>query len=288
MSSLTGAVSGRAGTRPAEPAIYDAAQRLRDAVRTRRPSTPVRTLLPEGDVDAAYAVQAENVSRAVAEGGRVAGHKIGLTSAAVQRQLGVEQPDFGVLMADMVYGDDQLVPLDRLLQPRVEAEIAFVLGADLTMSCPTVVDVVRATDHVLPAIEVVDSRIANWDISIVDTIADNASSGVLALGSAPRRLSDVDMRLAGMVIEHRGEPVSVGAAAACLGSPLGAVVWLARELARRGSPLRAGQVVLSGALGPMVPVSAAGSFEARIEGLGSVRATFVGGEPVNGEPKEGG
>jgi 2-keto-4-pentenoate hydratase len=137
--------------------------------------------------------------------------------------------------------------------------------------------VLAAVDYLLPAIEVVDSRIAGWDIQIVDTVADNASSGAVVVGTAPARLSDVDMRLAGMVLEHRGEPVSVGATAACLGSPLRALGWLAGELARRGEPLRAGDLVLSGALGPMVAVTGPGVYEARIDGLGSVRAVFEEG-----------
>lgn len=149
-----------------------------------------------------------------------------------------------------------------------------MLGADLPHDQLTVADVIRATDHLLPAIEIVDSRIAGWDISIVDTVADNASSGLFVLGNTPRLLSDVDLRLCGMVLEHAGEPVSVGAGAACLGNPLHAVVWLARTMALAGTPLRAGDVVLSGALGPMVPVTPGAAYEARIAGLGSVRACF--------------
>ncbi|MEU6078876.1 fumarylacetoacetate hydrolase family protein, partial [Micromonospora sp. NPDC047074] len=132
----------------------------------------------------------------------------------------------------------------------------------------------RAVDHLLPAIEIVDSRVAGWDISIVDTVADNASSGLFVLGTVPRRLADVDLRLCGMVLEQAGEPVSVGAGAACLGNPLHAVQWLAQTMARSGDPLRAGDVVLSGALGPMVSVTPGAAYEARISGLGSVRACF--------------
>lgn len=157
----------------------------------------------------------------------------------------------------------------------MEAEIAFVLGTDLTDERVTTVDLLRAVDHVLPAIEIVDSRIAGWDISIVDTVADNASSGLFVLGTTPRRLADVDLRLCGMVLEHAGEPVSVGAGAACLGNPLHALEWLVRTMARAGDPLRAGDVVLSGALGPMVPVTPGAAYEARISGLGSVRTCFA-------------
>ncbi|HEX6968626.1 MAG TPA: fumarylacetoacetate hydrolase family protein [Micromonosporaceae bacterium] len=256
--------------------IERAASALRAAYESRRPCPPLRgSLLPEGDIDAAYAVQRAQVRRWVAEGRRPVGAKVGLTSRAVQESFGVYQPDFGVLLADMAVPDGAEVDLGRLLQPRVEAEIAFVLGADLPYEQVTVADVIRATDHVLPAIEIVDSRVAGWDISIVDTVADNASSGLFVLGTSPRRLSDVDLRLCGMVLEQAGEPVSVGAGAACLGNPLHAVAWLAATLARAGDPLRTGDVVLSGALGPMVPVTPGAAYEARISGLGSVRTCFT-------------
>ncbi|HEY1485467.1 MAG TPA: fumarylacetoacetate hydrolase family protein [Micromonosporaceae bacterium] len=249
-----------------------AAARLREAYATRTPCAPVRGEV--ADLDAAYRVQVENIEHS---GARIVGRKIGLTSPAVQRQFGVFQPDFGTLLDTMIYTDTEPIALGRLLQPRVEAEIAFVLARDIDAAAPTALDVLAAVDCLLPAIEVVDSRIAGWDIRIVDTVADNASSGAVVVGTAPVRLSDVDMRLAGMVLEHRGEPVSVGAAAACLGSPLRALGWLASELARRGEPLRSGDLVLSGALGPMVSVTGPSVYEARIDGLGSVRAVFEEG-----------
>jgi 2-keto-4-pentenoate hydratase len=258
--------------------IERAAQVLRDAYDSGKPCPPLRgELLPEGDVDTAYAVQQAQVRRWTADGRRPVGAKIGLTSRAVQESLGVYQPDFGVLFADMAVPDGAEVDLGRLLQPRVEAEVAFVLGADLPYEQVTVADVIGATDHLLPAIEIVDSRVAGWDISIVDTVADNASSGLFVLGTTPRRIADVDLRLCGMVLEHAGEPVSVGAGAACLGNPAHAVAWLAEAVARSGRPLRAGDVVLSGALGPMVPVTPGAAYEARISGLGSVRTCFSGG-----------
>lgn len=254
----------------------DAAVReLVEARETGRPCAPLRgRLLPEGDVATAYAVQRAQVRRWLDDGHRRVGAKIGLTSPAVQESFGVYQPDFGVLLDDMAVPDGAEVGPERLLQPRVEAEIAFVLGSDLPDERITAVDVIRATDHLLPAIEIVDSRISGWDISIVDTVADNASSGLFVLGTTPRPLAQVDLRLCGMVLEHAGEPVSVGAGAACLGNPLHAVVWLAQTLARAGEPLRAGEVVLSGALGPMVPVTPGAAYEARISGLGSVRVCF--------------
>ncbi|ETK30675.1 2-keto-4-pentenoate hydratase [Microbispora sp. ATCC PTA-5024] len=255
--------------------IEQAASVLREAYDTATPCPPLRGgLLPEGDVDTAYAVQQAQVRHWTREGRRPVGAKIGLTNPAVQASLGVYQPDFGVLFADMAVDDGAEADLGRLLQPRVEAEIAFVLGADLPYEQVTVADVIRATDHLLPAIEIVDSRVADWDISIVDTVADNASSGLFVLGTTPRRIADVDLRLCGAVLEHAGEPVSVGAGAACLGNPAHAVAWLAATLAAAGRPLRAGDVVLSGALGPMVPVTPGAAYEARISGLGSVRTRF--------------
>ncbi len=258
--------------------VAEAARILRDAYDSGKPCRPLRgELIPEGDVDTAYAVQQAQVDTWTAEGRRLVGAKIGLTSLAVQRALGVHQPDFGVLFADMAVPDGAEIDPGTLLQPRVEAEVAFVLGADLPHAQVTVADVVRATDCLLPAIEVVDSRIAGWDISIVDTVADNASSGLYVLGTRPRRLADVDLRMCGAVLEHAGEPVSVGAGVACLGNPVHAVAWLAGTLAAAGRPLRAGDTVLSGALGPMVPVTPGAAYEARISGLGSVRAVFTKG-----------
>ncbi len=259
--------------------VEEAAAALREAYRAGVPCAPLRErLLPVGEVDAAYRVQRRMVDGWLADGRRRVGAKVGLTSVAVQRQLGVDEPDFGVLFADMAVPDGAEVPAGRLLQPKVEAEVAFVLGADLPHEQPTTVDVIRATDCVLPAIEIADCRIAGWDISIVDTVADNAAGGLFVLGTTPRRLGEVDLRTCGMVLEHGGSPVSVGAGAACLGNPLHAVAWLAGTLVAAGDLLRAGDIVLSGALGPMVPVIAGAAYQARISGLGSVRVAFASEE----------
>jgi 2-keto-4-pentenoate hydratase len=205
----------------------------------------------------------------------LSGRKIGLTSAAVQKQMGVDQPDFGMLFADMAVADGEEIAPSRLYQPRVEGEIAFFLGRDLTGEAITLAEVMAAIDYAVAAIEVVGSRIADWNIGILDTIADNASSGLYVLGATPVRLGAFDARLCGMVIEQRGEPVSVGAGAACLGHPLSAVLWLARKMVAVGRPLRAGDLVLSGALGPMVAARPGEVYELRISGLGSVRAAFA-------------
>lgn len=257
-----------------DQAIEAAAARLRQAHDTGTPCRNLRDLLDGGDVGAGYAVQELNTALWQAQGRRVVGRKIGLTSRAVQRQLGVDQPDYGILWADRAFADSEPIPLHLAMQPRAEGEIAFVLGRDLAREGLVSTDVVAAIDCALPAIEVVGSRIADWDIQIVDTIADNASAGVFVLGTTPRRLGDFDPRLCGMVLERGGEPVSTGAGAACLGNPLTAVLWLARKMVEVGRPLRAGDIVLSGALGPLVPVAPGEVVELRISGVGSVRAAF--------------
>ncbi|MER7763983.1 fumarylacetoacetate hydrolase family protein [Streptomyces sp. NPDC097619] len=251
-----------------------AAERLDRARRTGTPCAPVRDLLPAGDLDAAYAVQSLLTERRLTEGRRVTGWKAGLTSPAVQAQLGVGTPDFGALFDDTAVPDGADLPWGAVLQPKAEAEVALVLGHDLEHERHTVADLIRATAFALPAIEIVGSRIRDWDITAVDTIADNASSGAYVLGNRPVSLRDLDLRTAGMVLERRGEPVSTGVGAACLGHPLHAAVWLADTLVRLGRPLRAGDTLLTGALGPMTAVAPGDVLEARIEGLGSVRAAF--------------
>lgn len=222
----------------------------------------------------AYRVQQINTQRQVEAGARLVGRKIGLTSRAVQTQLGVDQPDFGMLFDHMAYSDGEEIPFAITQQAKVEAEIALVLEHDLPHERHTVADLLRATAFALPAIEVVGSRIADWDIRLADTVADNASSGLFVLGSMPVRLDAFDIVGCGMVMERRGDQVSVGAGAACLGNPLNAAIWLADTLARVGAPLRAGDIVLTGALGPMVAVRPGDVFAAHIEGLGVVRALF--------------
>lgn len=240
-----------------------------------KPCPPIREMLGGGGPDVAYEVQQINTERRLAEGARLVGRKIGLTSSVVQKQLGVGQPDYGMLFADVAVADGGQVPMSRLIQPKVEAEIAFVLGKDLDVNTPTMVDVLRAVDFALAAIEIVDSRVRNWDIRLVDTIADNASAGMYVLGTQPKLLRDLDLVNCGMVMERRGEQVSVGVGRACLGNPLTAALWLASTMARVGRPLKAGDVILSGALGPMVEVAPGDVFEARVAGLGSVRVAFV-------------
>jgi 2-keto-4-pentenoate hydratase len=270
-----------ASPQSAPDAEREAAQRLWSAHESGQPVAPVRDLLGDTAQDSAYAVQSLNIARHLDAGRRVVGRKIGLTSAPVQRQFGVFTPDYGVLLDNMVYADREPLNLSTFLQPRIEAEVAFVLGSDLDTHTATVADVLRATQFVLPALEIVDSRIRGWDIGITDTIADNASSGAVVLGTTPTTVNGLDLSSVGMSLEHDGDVVSNGTGAACLGSPVVAVAWLAREVARRGRFLQAGEVVLSGALGPMVDVSGPGTYSARLDGLGEVRAVFTTSIPAH-------
>jgi 2-keto-4-pentenoate hydratase len=253
--------------------VEEFADALYAAERNRTPIAPLRDHI--ANADDAYAVQEHNTRRALAAGRRLVGRKIGLTSAAVQRQLGVDRPDFGMLFADMEVGEGEPIAIGRILQPRIEAEVAFILDRDLPFEHATLADIVLATAYVAPALEIVGSRISDWNIRFVDTVADNASSGAWVLGGPVRKLDGIDLRGCSMVMERDGALVSEGSGAACLGNPLNAVRWLAREMVARGRPLQAGDIVLSGALGPMVAVTAGATYEARISGLGSVLATFA-------------
>jgi len=254
-----------------------AAARLREAQQTRTPCAPVRDLLDGMEVKDAYEVQLMNIDLDVEAGATVIGWKAGLTSKAVQQQLRVGSPDFGALLNTCGYGDEELVPLGRLLQPKIEAEVGFVLERDLPDRVVTAVDIIRATAFVVPAFEIVASRIIDWDITILDTVADNASSGLFTVGLKPVLLKDVDVGAVTMTMSSGGVEVSSGSGAACMGNPVNAVVWLANTLCALGKPLRAGDLILSGALGPMVNVTGPSRFEASIEGLGSVRAEFING-----------
>ncbi|MCZ2105620.1 MAG: fumarylacetoacetate hydrolase family protein [Comamonadaceae bacterium] len=261
------------------PELTAVADTLWQAEQSGLPVAPVRERIAAAagglsPMEAAYQVQRINSQRRIDAGARLVGRKIGLTSLAVQKQLGVDSPDFGVLFADMAVGDGEEIAWSRLMQPKAEAEIALVLGRDLPHERHTVADLIGATEYALPAIEIVGSRIANWDIRLADTIADNASSSLFVLGTRPVRLNQLDLADCGMAMERRGEPVSVGGGAACLGNPLNAAVWLADTLARLGTPLVAGDVLMTGALGPMVVAEPGDVFTARIENLGTVRAIF--------------
>lgn len=257
--------------------IQEAAERLRGAALTGKAIPPIRDLLETSrDVDAAYAVQQINTDRWVGAGRRVSGRKIGVTSKAIQQQVGVDQPDFGTLFADTEYGDGIEIEQERLIQPRAEAEVALVLERDLDTAPHGFAQIIRAVAFALPAIEVVDSRIEDWDISIVDTVADNASCGLYVLGSRPVPLSAFNAVTVPMRMTLDGWEVSSGIGAACLGNPLHAARWLADTMCERGIPLRAGDVIMTGALGPMVPFGPGQELKAEFGELGSVTTRIAG------------
>lgn len=253
--------------------IEAAADRLQKASSDGVACPPVADLIGPSDVARAYAVQSLVTERRLRAGARLVGRKIGLTSPAVQQQIGVDRPDFGVLFDDMRYADGEVIPIARLLQPKAEAELAFVLGADI-MDAGDAVAVRAAVALAYPALEIVDSRIADWRIGITDTVADNASSGVFILGSHGFGLDEFEPADVQMTMRRGSETVSVGDGRACLGDPLNALGWLAATAIEIGSPLRAGDIILSGALGPMVDVRPGDVFKATIEPLGVVTARF--------------
>ena len=255
--------------------ITSLAKELRIAEETGHPVEPLSGRHPELSVADAYAVQRENVRARLDGGDRVAGHKAGLTSLAMQAQLGVDEPDFGHLLASQAVGNGGGVDIGRLIQPKVELEIGFLLGAPLEGPV-TVADVLAATAGVFPTLEVIDSRVADWRITIVDTVADAASGARFVLPSRLTPLSGLDLRLVGGIMEVNGRLVSWSCGAAALGDPLRCVAWLAALLGRYGGRLEAGQVVLSGALAAAVPVAAGDVVTATFDHLGSASVRFEG------------
>jgi 2-keto-4-pentenoate hydratase len=250
------------------------AEALLGAYANREPVEPLTETHPELTVEDAYEIQLLQVGRWLATGARIKGHKVGLTSAAMQRQLGVSQPDYGHLIDSMFWLERRPIPVSRFLQPRVEPEMAFVLASPLRGPGVTVADAIGSVAFVLPALELIDSRIRDWKIGLADTIADNASSGGVVLGSTPVPLSGVDLRLAGCTLHRNGELAGTGAGGAVLGSPLAALVWLANTVGERGVALEAGQVILPGSVTASIPVGAGDIVTATFAGLGSVTARF--------------
>ena len=259
---------------PTYAALRDATELLRRATLSATPVPPVRAILGSADPEAAYRVQRLNIDARVRAGDTIVGRKIGLTSAAVQAQLGVSEPDFGTLLRSMQVPDQGTVDSSLLLQPRIEAEIAFELAEPLTTVPAHPAELAASLRCARPALEIVDSRIEGWDIDIVDTIADNASSGLFVLGTStlpvdPASLSSVTMRL-----ERDGDQVSTGRGSECLGNPLASLHWLATAMCVVGEPLQAGDIVLSGALGPMCAVRPGDSFVATFGGTDVVSVSF--------------
>ncbi len=255
--------------------MADALYRARHALRQ---IPPLGDTMGLSTIEDAQAVQDLVTERYVAEGRRMVGRKIGLTSAAVQAQMGVNAPDYGVLWADYAFASGDEVAISRFMQPRAEGEVAFVMMRDVEDPRASMTDLIGAVAYALPAIEIVDSAIADWTIGLVDTIADNASGGGFALGSSPRALTGLDLRLAGMMMTRNGHTVSSGIGAACMGHPLNATLWLVRKMAALGRPVQAGDVILSGALGPVVPVSAGDVFCLEIQGFEPLQIVFGKGE----------
>ncbi len=248
---------------------------LYDALTSRHVVEPLTSRYDEITIDDAYRIQQRLNARRLAAGERVIGKKIGVTSEAVMNMLGVTQPDFGMLTDAMVYNEGEAIPAARLIQPKAEGEIAFLLKKDLAGPGVTAADVLAATEGVMACFEIVDSRIRDWKIKIQDTVADNASCGVFVLGDRLVDPKGVDLHACGMVLEKNGEVVVTGAGAATMGSPLTAVAWLANTLGRMGVALSAGEVVLSGALGAMVQVKAGDSLRVTIGGVGGCSVRFV-------------
>jgi 2-keto-4-pentenoate hydratase len=254
--------------------IHSIAQSLRLAAQSGKAIPPIRDIIGVEDISTAYAIQQHNIQQRVSEGAFITGCKIGLTSKAVQKQLGVDQPDFGMLLNTMEVPNGGTVAWSELMQPKAEAEIAFVLAKDLPDANISTTDVLSAIAYALVSIEIVGSRIENWNIKITDTVADNASASHYVLGHKPVRLENLDLLNCKMQLFKNGGLASEGTGTSCLGSPINAVLWLAKTMAQLGQPLKAGQVILSGALGPMVAVQPGDEVRAVIEELGEVGLWF--------------
>ena len=225
-------------------------------------------------IEDAYAIQSVNIDRRIENGERICGRKIGLTSKPMQEMLGVDEPDYGVLLDGMFVEDGDVIDLQRLVQPRVEAEMAFIMERDLEGPGANTASALRAIAGALPAVEIVDSRVADWKIKLVDTVADNASSGLIVMGGRLRRVDELDLRLVGVAVSRGGELIDTGAGAAALGNPARCVAWLANKLASFGAKLHAGDVVLPGAVHKMVPVQPGDVFRAEFAHLGAVTVRF--------------
>jgi 2-oxopent-4-enoate hydratase len=256
------------------------ADELWEADRSAKPVAPLTERHPDLVISDAYAIQTINIARRTAAGQRVIGRKVGLTSKPMQQMLGVDEPDFGVLTDEMIVEDGDLIDLGRLVQPRVEAELAFVMGEDLAGPGVTTARALSAIEGALPSVEIVDSRVADWKIKLVDTVADNASSGLLVVGGRMRPVADLDLRLLGVVVSRHGQLLDTGAGAAALGNPARCVAWLANKLGSFGEGLKAGDVVLPGAVHKMVPVEPGDVFRAEFAHLGAVTVRFSGGSPA--------
>jgi 2-keto-4-pentenoate hydratase len=253
----------------------EAAHALLTAYDNRRAIAPLTDTWPGLTAAQAYEIQLRQVAHWTSQGRTLRGQKVGLTSAVMQRQLGVDQPDYGHLFADMFHLESTPIVADRFISPKIEPEIAFVLRSTLGGPGVTVTDALDAIDYVLPALEIIDSRIADWRITLADTIADNASSAGVVLGSTPHKIEDIDLALTGCVLYVDGDPVADGAGAAVLGSPVNALVWLANTVGPLGIALEAGSVILPGSLTAALPVAPGSTVTARFGDIGSITAHFT-------------
>ena len=248
---------------------------LYQALLDRKAVDPLTDREPSITIEDAYQIQLRMIQRRLDAGETIVGKKIGVTSKVVMDMLKVNQPDFGQMTSGMVFNEGDAIRADSMIAPKAEAEVAFVLKSDLMGPGVTAADVLRATDFVVPCFEIVDSRIKDWKIKIQDTVADNASCGVLTLGGARKSPRQLDLALAGMVLEKNGEIISTSAGAAVQGSPVNAVAWLANTLGRLGIGLKAGEIILSGSQSPLVPVKAGDSLYCSVGGLGGTSVRFI-------------
>jgi 2-keto-4-pentenoate hydratase len=258
----------------------EVAARLAAAEHDRAPIAPLRETYADLDVVDAYEIQLINIRRRLADGATIRGHKVGLSSRAMQEMMGVDEPDYGHLLSDMEVFEDRPVSAGRYCMPRVEVEVAFILGETLPGEGCTEDDVIAATEFVAPSIELIDSRITDWNIKIGDTIADNASSAGYILGPDRVKPSDIDLKtIEARLLRRRngggGEEVAAGRSDAVLGNPVTAVAWLARKVASFGVTLEAGHVILPGSVHRAIDASAGDEFEAVFDGLGTVRLSFT-------------
>jgi 2-keto-4-pentenoate hydratase len=254
--------------------LHQLADRLYEAQSSRQPIDSLAKSNPGLTEENAYEIQMSNVGRGLKEGGRIVGYKIGLTSREAQKQFQVFKPDYGHLFNSMAVLEEEEIAVQRLIQPKIEGEIAFILGRDLKGPGITLVDVLRSVEYATVALEIVDSRIRDWKITAVDTIADNGSSALFVLGGKKTLADRFDFRSVGMALSRNGEVLVTGSGAAVMGNPLSALVFLANEMGRRDRALLAGDVVLSGSLSSMLPVSAGNAFSCEIAGLGGVAVRF--------------
>jgi len=252
-------------------------EKLYASLKSCEPIEPLTKTEPNITIEDAYAIQDVLIKKRISkDGSNIIGKKIGVTAKVVMDLLGVNQPDFGYLLSDMIYNDGDVIDVtSTMIQPKAEGEIAFVLKEDLQGPGITTSDVIKATKFIMPCFEIVDSRIKDWKIKIQDTVADNASCGYIVFGGQAVNIRDVDLTTCGMTLEKNGELLQTGAGAATLGSPINAVVWLANTLGELGVGLKAGEVILSGALSGMVPIASGDNMNINIGRIGSASVRFI-------------